>query len=515
MLWIVTAPFSEASGFEAANLLNERYKSTPDQCTGENAGAAYLCSGVMIHGKNNKDTYLPFWFHDSQAERLGAEPFTYLRADIGTRALTSRSGVVLGDISAPNDLLPAVDVLCAYTFAPNVQGDWKQFGCLTPDVAPSQVPDQSSCLASGVTDTETWLTHFKKVDRNVDRQCSLSGIDPIQFMASIQAHDRLGSEWSARPNQLQVRNWEVRPDAISVAAIFYDPGQVNSLLDAQQHQIDYFKATHQWLPVLRVDLTNPDGNIFTYVPANQIYVGYEVAERINTRYMDTRRECPDNKAAFYCNGVLLRGVVGTTAYHAWNPSPGSITNNGVSFSFLRTDLKIRVIFGYSGLIFKNANAIAPTPITVRCAYPGEAGTSGSSDPCTFRGVCEDQGIRNLQDWLRVYKGVGSCAFSNSARQFAVSNQITARYVNGGFNEVMVAAWPNDVPTRLPLEAIVYRVNSPGERSLEESQYIQRDYYNETQRYLPLLGMDQAEPENPIFSFDPMIQNKPGTPRVIP
>ncbi|WP_426119848.1 hypothetical protein [Pseudomonas sp. DSP3-2-2] len=505
LAWAVT-------GQETAELLNSRYKLLQDTCTGIDGGAAYLCSGVLLHGKA-KEAYLPFWRHDLTSERLGAEPLTYLRADIGTRTLATRSGVVVGKVTGDLPNSPVLDVLCAYPFAPSIKIDWTHYGCLTPSDLQSAELDQSSCLSARVTTAQDWLEHFQKVDSNPDRQCSVSTRDPVQFMVGVQAHDMLGSEWSIKPNLLLVKNWEKTPEAIPAVAIFHDPTQENSLLEAQRHQLDYFKETDRWLPVLKINLSEPQQNIFTYSPEEQLYIGYEVAARMNARYMDTRPECPDGNAAFYCNGILLRGVWASTEYHSWNPSPGSIINNGVSFSYLRADLGIKVMFGFSGLIFKSSDSPAPTPITVRCAYPYEAGTSGSPDPCTFAGVCETSGVTNLIIWTRNYKntGISSCAFTNSARQFAVANQVTEKFVKGGYNEIMVAAWPTDVPALIPLEAVVHRSNVTSYPSLEQSQYIQRDYYTQTGRYLPLVSMSQTEPENPIFSFDPLIQNQPGSP----
>lgn len=306
-----------------------------------------------------------------------------------------------------------------------------------------------------------------------------------------------------------VKNWTyAAPDALPLLAIVYEKNVKQALSGAHRDQQDYYKATGKWLPIVQMDLADPRRAPFSFREEDQLSVGYQVASKLNARYMDTLPVCKDGRAAYYCNGILLRGVWASPNYESWDPSPGSIINNGVSFSFLRKDLHIGVMFGYVGLIFKESGAPADVPITLRCAYPFEAGTSGSPDPCTFQGVCELMGIDSVQAWRRSDR---QCAFTNSAVQLKVSTDIRHSPVVRGYNEIMIAAWQPGMPSLIPMEALVHRADLPDSASLRQAQYIQRRFLLHTGRFLPLLSMDQTDPGQPIFSYDPALQNQPGSP----
>ncbi|MCM8744895.1 hypothetical protein NFC82_28245, partial [Pseudomonas koreensis] len=71
------------TGPEVAHLLNNRYQNTTADCVGNHP--AYFCSGVLVRGSPETGE---FWKHSAIATQLGAESFSYLRADLGTRQLT-------------------------------------------------------------------------------------------------------------------------------------------------------------------------------------------------------------------------------------------------------------------------------------------------------------------------------------------------------------------------------------------------------------------------------------------
>ncbi len=496
-----------ADGPDVADQLNARYKLNPDECTGQTP--AYKCSGVLIRGFREQRP-IAFWLHDATAMRLGAEAFAFLRADVSTRQLPYYNGVVFADLDSGTAQQPQLDVLCAYPFNLSPGIDWLGYGCVSPSNSQQIAEDPSSC-PSAITDPANWLEDFASKQNDRKRQCSLSTQTAASFRVSLQAHEGINESWSSTANLLMIKSWGyTRPEALPVQAIVYEKGVRDSLSGAHRDQLAYFKATGLWLPVLQINLADQAKNVFVFDVADQLYVGYGMAAKLNERYMDSRPICPDGKPAFYCNGILLRGVWASSNHEAWNPSPGSIANNGVSFSYLRHDLPINVMFGYSGLIFKEAAAPAATPITVRCGYPFEAGTSGSDNPCTFRGVCEEMGITSVEQWSVSDR---RCAFTNSAEQFKVLTDIRNELTIGvrDYNEIMVAAWPQAIPDEIPLEALVHRADWPGIPSLAQTQYIQRRFLLHTGRFLPMLSMDQTDYSQPIFSYDPALQNQPGAP----
>lgn len=500
------------TGPETAQLLNNRYQTTTPTCSSNKP--AWYCDGVLLQAQS-LTAGQTFWQHGAEATALGAEGLTYLRSDLGIRESGKPNGVVFSDLFTAVGDGKSLDVLCVYPFAAALGASRADFGCALPAGSPSPAAEAGSCAALGVTDTQSWLEHFQQSGNQVQQQCSLSALDPAQFSASLQAHESLGSEWSARTNQLQVKNWDASaPLSVPVQALFYDTSKTGAMLAAQQDQRDFFAATGQWLPVLRLDLNDASGKVFGFNLQDQLYVGYEVAARMNARYADTRTECPGGQPAYYCNGVLFRSTDATSAFHAWNPSPGSAKNNGVSFSYAREGVAINQLV-YSrpfGFTFKESAAPVVHPATVRCAYPYDAGTSGSPDPCTFRDACEVLGVNSVALWMARYAGNPGrgCAFGGaSAAQFQLSMDVRREFPDrSDWNEIMVAAWPQDIPDQLPLEALFYQSGSAG---LPHAQFIQNDYFQQTQRFLPVVAMNLAAADGTIFTYIPADQLAPGTP----
>jgi hypothetical protein len=62
------------------------------------------------------------------------------------------------------------------------------------------------------------------------------------------------------------------------------------------------------------------------------------------------------------------------------------------------------------------------------------------------------------------------------------------------NEVILAAWPVSISEQLPLEAFFY-VDSPA--GLVEAQYMQRDYFEQTGNYLPVIRLTIGDK---VFNF---------------
>ncbi|RBH55535.1 MULTISPECIES: hypothetical protein [Pseudomonas] len=509
-----------ATGPEVAQLLNTRYRNTPLDCPGNHA--AYFCSGVLVSdlagGFSQK-----FWEHTPTAKTLGARGFSYLRSDLDIRTLTQNGGMVFSDPFTAISQGKAVDVLCAYPLTANIlQG---LYGCGTG----GSEADPASCSAQGVSDAPGWLAHFQQQGQDPLRQCSLSSRVPAQFRASLLAHEQLGGGWVTQPNKLMVRNWDERaPGLLPLQALFYDVNKTAGLREAQINQRDYYTATGQWLPILRLNLAGADRAVFEFSLQDQLYVGYEVAERLNARYADTSAICPDGSAAYDCDGVLIRITEASATFHAWNPSTGSIARNGIAFSYVRADVPLPKLAwaGNQGLLMKELAAPAAHPLTVRCAFPWDGATFFRSDSCNEHseapGVskpCAEQGITTAEQWLNYFyydlttnKHYG-CSFKGDASQFAVNNQARALLTDGWRNEeqneVVIANWGADIPTQIPLEAFFYVLGSAG---LPHAAFFQNDYFQVTGQFLPVVRFNLAPTANePAFSYNPQDQLDVGAP----
>ncbi|UVJ45912.1 hypothetical protein NVV94_10395 [Pseudomonas sp. LS1212] len=326
--------------------------------------------------------------------------------------------------------------------------------------------------------------------------------DRFTAISQGKDYDVQGDDGASRPDELLVRNWDEQlPARLPLQALFYDVTQVGSLLSAQRDQRDYYRATGEWLPVLRMDLNDGQRNVFGFNQKDQLYVGYQLASRLNARYSDTASTCRDGRAAFYCNGVLIRGAAASPGFHAWNPSPNSVGRNGVSFSYVRADVGTVQLAGVQGFIFTESFAPVSYPATLRCAYPANAGTSGIPNSC--RGFCDAENITTVAAWRARYASSpgSSCAFSPGAAQYQLNIDVRAH--GGSWNEIILAAWPQNIPTQIPLEAFFY---TAGSAALSGAQYIQRDYYQQTGRYLPIVRVTLTAPAGQVFAYDPQDQN---------
>ncbi|ANH97194.1 hypothetical protein A8L59_07220 [Pseudomonas koreensis] len=509
-LWLFSNLAFAATGPEVAQLLNNRYQNTTADCVGDHP--AYFCSGVLMRGSPETGE---FWKHSAIATQLGAESFSYLRADLGTRQLTQKNGVVFSDTFTAIGKFQTLDVLCAYPFTFAMTGTRPDFGC--GSLAARAEPDPSSCAAQGVSDAQGWIAHFQQQGLQPDKQCSLSSQAPLLFKASLVAHQGLGGTWAASPNLLQIKNWDSNtPRQIPIQALFYDITQTGALLGAQKDQRDYFIATGDWLPILRMNLQQAPDGVFGFNQQDQLYTGYEVASRLNTRYEQTASTCQAGKTAYFCNGVLLRGTTASRAFHMWNPSPTSVGNGGVSFTYLRRDAGLTKPVYSQGFLVRESFAPAAYPLTAMCAYPFDGGTSRPLDTCRVRGdMCDELGITSVQAWATRYASAprSSCAFNIDPAQFQLNIDVRPTVTNGdGWNEVMIQTWPQDIPLQIPLEAFYYSLKAHyNAKGLEQAQFAQRDYFEVTGRFLPIVLIDLEAPAGQVFGYNPADQLAPGAP----
>lgn len=231
--------------------------------------------------------------------------------------------------------------------------------------------------------------------------------------------------------------------------------------------------------------------------------GAQLAERLNARYFDTRTACTNGEAAYHCNGVLVRGTVASESQHAWNPSAHSIANGATAFSYLRFDVRSRFLFRPQGIIFRPLGTLTPEeyPLILRCIYPYDGGTAHEKNPCTARRVCAIEGVTTVDSWLEFIKvHLTSCAFTSSPEQFQLSIDVrAASTLPHAFNEAVIGTWPQNIPHRLPLEALFYRNDLAG--GLEGARFIQRDLLNAMGSTVPIVSYNpKAEGEELPFSY---------------
>ncbi|SIR79575.1 hypothetical protein SAMN05216509_4890 [Pseudomonas sp. B10] len=527
LLCLLSLFFAQASAMSGQALvtdMNARYKSTVSQCSNETP--AYYCSGVLLRAVDYSSSF-KFWDYGSKATTLGSVAFTYIRSDVGSTTLNGsrKSGFILKDQTSALVDDKALNLRCIYPFPTESLDARAEHGCgFAPKSARLNV-DLANCakLAVPATTAGEWLKNFQEHGSLPKNQCSLSTVVAAQFKASLEAHKLVDANWTAKPLEVLVQTWdEAKPELLPVEAVFYDGSTPEKLADAQKFQRDYYLATSLYIPIVKLNLSASDKNVFSFSSAEQIY-GQTVAEQLNARFLDVSNDC-SGRAAYFCNGILIRAAKATSSYHAWDPSPNSITRNGVSFSFLRKDLKVKALYNAEqhGFIFKSMDFAIKSnsqPVTVRCSFPGDgaAGTyraqyCGRHQYFPNEGdSCEEMNILTLDAWKAHYHSVSGtanrlyhqCSLGPDKAQFTIFLQGRSHFEYAAdldwANEVVIAPWPAGIPQKLPLEALVYIYSSTPAVALNGARFMQNDYFEQTGSYLPIIRLT-FNGEDASFSF---------------
>ncbi|MFQ6287580.1 N-acyl homoserine lactonase [Yersinia enterocolitica] len=258
------------------------------------------------------------------------------------------------------------------------------------------------------------------------------------------------------------------------------------------------------------------------------------ANDLTKQYHNSSSNCGSaNKPAFLCSGIMLRGTVPSNLYHSWDPSPASVTSGGVSFSYLRKDAKFnRLAYGYKNgfIIYPHNNT--PTnllKIEVLCSFPLDGDTinrsakgcgANTAYPASSK-ACQSMGIRTAGAWSNHYKSVSNnprqhqCAFdvrssvSGNADYFSASIKARAYIASESFkeqNEIRLATWSQGIASKLPIQAFFYVNNG-----LSNAQFDQRDYYNQTGLFIPIIKLtlptnSSADAKFNFYKSDQVVQN---------
>ena len=245
--------------------------------------------------------------------------------------------------------------------------------------------------------------------------------------------------------------------------------------------------------------------------------GPAVASELAARYRDTttlRCDGLDSRPAFLCSGILLRGTAIANGFDVWDPSPNAERVGGTSFSFVRSDYKMkRLAMGYTkGLIFYPVLKAPPAKlkIEVLCFFP----VDGDSDHRSDRGcggisgyastvACAEQGINTPEKWVENYHtytpgnrhGAGVCSFDvrDSANALAAPNFVKGMQAGrlitpSAFdmpNDVKMTTWAKGQAKALPIEAFFYVIVG-STSGLVEVQKDQRRFKEVTGETVPII-----------------------------
>ncbi len=245
--------------------------------------------------------------------------------------------------------------------------------------------------------------------------------------------------------------------------------------------------------------------------------GYAVAAALQASYRDTRQNCGSlSTPAFLCSGVLFRGTNESTSYHSWNPVPG---RTGVAFSYIRKDANFDhlAVGTDNGFIFYPifSAPIGKDDIQVLCSFPIDGNSWTRAQPgCGATSYfpnesqrCQSQNIVSASQWKALFDSLPAqydretwvysyiCGFDVSdamneqgASAFYQSLQAMRAVpatLSHHYNELILQAWAQDIPNRLPIQAFFYTLGS----GLAGARHDQWDFFNQTSRtFIPIIRM---------------------------
>lgn len=262
-----------------------------------------------------------------------------------------------------------------------------------------------------------------------------------------------------------------------------------------------------------------------------------IASTLNNRYNDIRQNCgDDSKPAFLCAGVVLRATGDSAGFDFWNPSPGSVSRGGVSFSYLRKDANFTTtvtgtVKGYIAYPVLQAPPETAKGFDYLCAFPIDGATANRTDrgcgphsyyPSQSR-YCSVLGITTAEKFYAHYmqqtnpshRKFYQCSFdirdaSNALAgpafyQMIRSMKMIPREALNDQNELVVKTWAQNIPSQLPIEALFYlEANSAG---LTQVRHDQTRFKAATGKTIPIvrLKLPANHQGAALFSYDPADQ----------
>lgn len=254
--------------------------------------------------------------------------------------------------------------------------------------------------------------------------------------------------------------------------------------------------------------------------------GTQVATDLREQYYNEAINCGSNSTpAFLCSGVDIRGTGSGQGYDTWNPSETAVQVGGISFSYLRTDYKMkRLAYNYThGFIFypmlrRPAGKIAVEvlcffPIDGQSNYRAEGGCGASADRPNSD-MCHRVGVETGAQWSAHYNtfgeypsGVGSCAMDTRDSSNAHAGVNFQEGLVGGRNispkpfekpnDLKHKVWAQDIASVLPIQAFFY-LNAQG---LVLAQNDQRRFCEVTGDFMPIIRLTLPQTLQQEAAFD--------------
>jgi len=256
---------SAPSGEAIAAAINARYADTRAACP--NNMPAYYCSGVTIRSTTDEN-YDP-WDPSPLSTQLGGISFSYMRKDSKVVDLYHNSGFTFSSQTEAIAANKAQTYLCIYphdAWTANVTRPNRGCGLKAKNDATA---DLSSCASKNVRTLAQWTAYAPTVP-HPSYQCSLSTQEAAQFYVSLQARSVSAPSIYRTWNELMITTWASGIGAkLPLESFFYKANVEGSLNEAKHYQTKYKNKTARWVPIIKLDLRQLNGNPFSYSAADQ------------------------------------------------------------------------------------------------------------------------------------------------------------------------------------------------------------------------------------------------------
>jgi hypothetical protein len=251
----------------------QRFNETYPDCDRSANKPVFLCSGILFRATRYSPNYHS-WVPNPSSSKPGGVSFAYLRKNVTFSAFSTYTNgfITYAPLSTPPSLYQ-LEILCAFPTdgGTDVRSDQ---GC---GYAKTYPRDSGPCQSQGITTSDQWLAHFWAVGVANRHQHSCGFALAIgtansapAFMEVLAAHRAVRDQQALPWNEIIVKSWADRPNAIGIESFFYF-SQTAGLSDAQNSQRDFYTTVGAWRPLIRVTLPAQNGGdvTFKYIPAEQ------------------------------------------------------------------------------------------------------------------------------------------------------------------------------------------------------------------------------------------------------
>lgn len=280
------------------------------------------------------------------------------------------------------------------------------------------------------------------------------------------------------------------------------------------------------------------------VTAKSASVSRHTASDMMRLYEDTSVNCGaenskpgDQRPAFLCSGIIIRTAVPGNTWNVWDVSPEDEKSGGVSFSYLRRDVKVGELGGVNAsgfTIFPLYGAYnAPVKkhvMQVMCSFVVDGWSNfrdlngcGETSVGVRSRECQDQGITTADEWVSSYmaapqgsnaalwqcawdvhthsKYLTGQAFYESIKARTLLRQRSGGWVFRDRNELRVEKWSGVAPADLPIQSFFY-VDAEGGTGagLFYAQVSQKRYKDLTGIFIPIVRVRVPRAENEDYDF---------------